>query len=235
MGYGDKLVATNSVVQTVHALATTNDRGYVTTHARTACGLTGYRTANARQLATAARCLRCTSARYSPDAVAWVACFGRSDLNRWAALLSPARVKAMPRRERSWVRALAEGGFVPEADTADMAAFQLRCMTEWTGTWTKGTKGQRVSATARVVRVREFGDSVRGKNGKARPMQREITVEGTGADAGLTWSTTTRSAAAGRLAVGREVKVTGTVYCTSYRGHGEGTTLGQIVTNAAFA
>lgn len=235
MGYGDKLVATNSVVKTVHVLATSNDRGTVTTHARTACGLTDYRPANARQVATAARCLRCTSAEYSPHAVVWVACFGRSDLNRWAAMLSPARVKAMGRKERSWVQALAKGGFVPEADTDDMTAFQLRCMTEWTGTWTKGTKGQRVSVTARVTRVREFEDSTVGKNGKARPMQREVTLAGTGADAGLTWTTTTRSAAAGDLALEQEVKATATVYCTSYWGRGEDTRLGQVVTNAAFA
>lgn len=235
MGYGERLVATNSVVKTVHVLATTNDRGHVTTHARTACGLTDYRPANARQAATAARCLRCTSEEYSPAAVAWLACFGRSDLNRWAAMLSQARVKAMPRRERSWVQALARGGFIPEADTDAMNAFRLQCMTDWTGTRTKGTKGKRVSMTARVARVQEYPDSCTGKNGKARPMQRHVTLVGTGSDTGLTWTATTRSAAAGHLAPEQEVKVTGTVYCTSFWGRGEGMELGQVVTNVAFA
>lgn len=235
MGYGDKLVASNSRVKTVHVLATTVENGYVTTSARTVCGLTGYRTANAEQVATAARCRVCTSHEANGHAADWETAFGGDMLSTWAASLPAARIEAMPRRERSWVGALAERGFVPAADRSAAEAWRLECMARWTGSKLVGAKGERVTVAARVTRVREIEGSTVGKKGKARPMQREVTLVGTGADAGVTWTTTTRSAAAGDLAVEQEVKATGTVYCTSYWGQGEATRLGQIVTNAAFA
>lgn len=235
MGYGERLVATNSVVKTVHVLATTTERGEVTTHRVTACGLSDVRPANARQLATAARCRTCTAYATNEHAANWQTAFGGDMLSTWAASLPAARIKAMPRRERSWVAALAERGWVPEADRAAAEAWRHECMAAWTGSKLAGAKGERVSVTARVTRVRCIEGSTVGKKGKARPMQREVTLEGTGKDAGVRWTTTTRSAAAGFLALQDEVKVTGTVYCTSYWGQGEDTRLGQIVTNAAFA
>jgi len=235
MGYGDKLVATNSVVKTVHVLATTTDNGYVTVHPRTACGLTDYRPANARQLATAARCATCTAYATNEHAANWETGFGGDMLSTWAASLPAARIKAMPRRERSWVASLAERGWVPAVDQDAARAWRHECMAAWTGSKLAGDKGETVTVRARVVAVREIEGSTVGKKGKARPMQREVTLEGVGADAGVKWTTTTRSAAAGTLALEQEVKVTARVYCTSYWGRGEDTRLGQIVTNAAFA
>lgn len=233
MGYGDKLVATNSRVATVHILATTTDNGYVTTHARTACGLTGYRTANAEQVAFAARCAACTGAA-NERAALWE----RSAMTfviQLTAHWSEAQVATLPRRERSWFSSLRAGGFVPHADQELAVEAFYAATGSFTGTRRAGASGEQVTLAARVLAVREIEGSTVGKKGKARPMQREVRFAGTGADAGVEWTTTTRSAGAAHLAAGVPVRVTARVASTYFRGVGGRDGLGQLVTNAAFA
>lgn len=233
MGYGDKLVATNSVVKTVHVLATTTERGVVTVHPRTACGLTGYRPANAAQLATAARCAACTSA--ANEHAAWWERTAMTFVIQLSAHWTEQQVASLPRRERSWFRSLRAGGFVPAAD-AEAATEAFYAATEtFTGTRRAGGKGEQVTVTARVLAVREIEGSTVGKKGKVRPMQREVRLAGTGAHQGVEWTTTTRSAGAGRLAVDAPVTVTARVSSTYFRGRQGLEGLGQLVTNAAFA
>jgi hypothetical protein len=231
-GYGDKLVASNSVTGTVHILATVTDRGYVITEHRTVCGLTDYRTANAAQVATAARCTTCTGA--ANEHAAW---WERSSMmyviqmsERWSA----AQVASLPRRERSWFKSLRAGGFVPAADAeAAQEAFH-QAVERFTGTRRAGGKGDLVRLRARVVAVRVIEGSERGKKGKPRPVQREIRLAGTGADEGVEITTTTRSVTAEHLAEGDALSVKATVCSTYYRGQQGAAGLGQTVAHAAF-
>lgn len=233
MGYGDKLVATNSVVKTVHILATVTEHGYVTTLDRTACGLTGYRTANAEQVATAARCAACTGA--ANERAAWWERNAMVFVIQLCAHWSEAQVATLPRRERSWFTSLRAGGFVPHADQ-ELAVEAFYAATEtFTSTRRAGAKGEQATVAARVLAVREIEGSTVGKKGKPRPMQREVRLAGAGADAGVEWTTTTRSAGAAHLVEGAPVKVTARVASTYFRGVGGRDGLGQLVTNAAFA
>lgn len=232
-GYGDRLVATNSVVMTVHILATTTSNGYVTTHHYTACGLTDLRTANATQVAMGARCKRCTSAATNAHA-AWWQRNGMAGIIDMAARWTEAQVSSLPRREQSWFRSLRAGGFVPAADY-DAASEAFHAAVErFTGTRRAGAAGDLVTLRAKVTAVRAIPGSERGKKGKPRPVQREIRLAGTGAHEGVEWTTTTRSVPAGRLRAGDLVKVTATVSSTYYRGAGGTQGLGQLVAHAAF-
>jgi hypothetical protein len=232
MGYGDKLVATNSRVGTVHVLATTTERGAVTVHPRTACGLTGYRTANAVQVATAARCAACTSA--ANGHAAWWERNGMAGVIDMAARWTEEQVASLDRRERSWFRSLRAGGFVPAADAAAAGeAFHL-AVERFTGTRRAGGAGGHVSVTARVLAVREIEGSTVGKKGAVRPMLREVRLAGTGAHRGIELLTTTRTPGAGALVPGAVVAVAATVHCTYYRGRGGEQGVGTQVVNPSF-
>jgi hypothetical protein len=232
-GYGDKLVTTNSVVQTVHILATTTINGYVTTHHFTACGLTDLRLANATQVAMGARCKRCTSAATNEHA-AWWQRNGMAGIIDMVARWSEAQLSSLPRREQSWFRSLRAGGFIPAADFQAASEAFHAAVERFTGTRRAGAPGDLVTLRARVAAVRVIPGSEYGKKGKPRPVQREIRLAGTGAHEGVEWITTTRSVPAGRLRADDLVKVTATVCSTYYRGAGGTGGVGQLVAHAAF-
>lgn len=231
-GYGDKLVATNSVVMTVHILATTTANGWVTTHPYTACGLTDLRAANSVQVAMAARCKRCTGA--TNEHAAWWQRNGMAGIITMVGAWSEAQVGSLPRREQSWFRSLRAGGFIPAADFDTASEAFHQAVERFTGTRRAGAAGDLVTLRAKVTAVRVIAGSEKGKKGKPRPVQREIRLAGTGAHAGVEWTTTTRSVPAGRLREGDLVKVTATVCSTYYLGAQGTRGLGQLVAHAAF-